>query len=127
MLKATFPYAVLAVLAWPTPATGQSIAGADPHPEVHYYDLADFGIAPTDVTFAKDIGPILQRSCQSCHRPNGGAPMSLVTYQDVRPWARSIKHRTAIRDRMGAMPPFYLEKDIGHYPDTIINRKGQAP
>tara|TARA_B100001123_G_scaffold414130_1_gene513220 strand:+ start:780 stop:2258 length:1479 start_codon:yes stop_codon:yes gene_type:complete len=113
MLKATFPYAVLAVLAWPTLATGQSIAGADPHPEVHYYDLADFGIAPTDVTFAKDIGPILQRSCQSCHRPNGGAPMSLVTYQEVRPWARSIKHRTAIRDRMGAMPPFYLEKDIG--------------
>ena len=39
--------------------------------------------------------------------------MSLVTFQEVRPWVRSIKHRTSIRDRMGAMPPFFVEKDIG--------------
>jgi hypothetical protein len=69
------------------------------------------------VTFAKDIAPILQRSCQSCHRPDGGAPMSFISYEEVRPWARVIKLRTAIRDRMGAMPPWYAEKDIGiqHY------------
>ena len=39
-------------------------------------------------TFSKDIAPILQRSCQACHRPGMMAPMSLLTYQDARPWAR---------------------------------------
>ena len=42
------------------------------------------------VTFAKDIAPILQRSCQACHRPNALAPMSLLTYEDARPYAASI-------------------------------------
>ena len=104
---------VVAWLMMPMAATSQSIAGSDPHPEVHLYDVADFGLEPGDVTFTKDIAPILQRSCQSCHRADGGGPMSLVTYEEVRPWARSIKLRTAIRDRQGAMPPFYVEKDIG--------------
>ncbi|SVA01511.1 uncharacterized protein METZ01_LOCUS54365, partial [marine metagenome] len=66
-----------------------------------------------DVTFTKDIAPILQRSCQKCHRPNSLAPMSLITYDEVRPWARSIKQRTGLRNRMGVMPPWYIEKDIG--------------
>src|SRR5512139_3482682 len=56
-----------------------------------------------DVTFAKDIAPILQRSCQNCHRPGQVAPMSLITYEEVRPWARAIRQRTAIRDKAGAM------------------------
>ena len=47
-----------------------------------------------DVTFARDVAPILQRSCQECHRPNAIAPMSLLTYEDVRPWARAIKERS---------------------------------
>ena len=47
-----------------------------------------------EVTFTKDIAPILQRSCQNCHRPDGVAPMSLITYEEVRPWARAIKTRT---------------------------------
>ena len=66
-----------------------------------------------EVTFAKDIAPILQRSCQNCHRPNGVAPMPLVTYEDVRPWARAIKTRTGIGPRAGVMPPWYVEKNIG--------------
>ncbi len=72
---------------------------------------------PDTVTFTKDIAPILQRSCQNCHRPESVAPMSLITYEDARPWARAIKHRTSIRDKAGAMPPWYIEKDIGiqHY------------
>ena len=62
------------------------------------------------VTFAKDIAPILQRSCQNCHRPNGGvAPMALTTYDEVRPWARAIKLRTSKRE----MPPWFIEKNIG--------------
>src|SRR5213596_729034 len=68
---------------------------------------------PDDVTFARDIAPILQRSCQNCHRPDGVAPMSLVTYEEVRPWARSIKLRTGLGPRAGVMPPWYIEKNIG--------------
>src|SRR6266550_2587661 len=69
--------------------------------------------AKGDVTFTKDIAPILQRSCQNCHRPDGVAPMPLVTYEDVRPWARAIKQRTGIGPRAGVMPPWYVEKNIG--------------
>ena len=63
------------------------------------------------VTFAKDVAPILQRTCQNCHRPGlgGGAPMSLVTYEDVRPWARAIKMKTMQRE----MPPWFIEKNVG--------------
>src|SRR5215471_21673093 len=68
---------------------------------------------PDNVTFAKDIAPILQRSCQNCHRPDGVAPMSLVTYDDVRPWARSIKVRTSIGPKAGVMPPWYVERNLG--------------
>jgi mono/diheme cytochrome c family protein len=70
-----------------------------------------------DVTFTRDIAPILQRSCQGCHRAGGVAPMPLETYQQVRRYAPRIKERTGIRDRAGAMPPWYVEKDIGiqHY------------
>jgi hypothetical protein len=84
---------------------------------LYLYDARDFGIDPATVTFSKDIAPILQRSCETCHRPDGGGPMSLVTYQEVRRYAARIKERTAIRDRMGAMPPWYVEKEIGiqHY------------
>ncbi|SVB92312.1 uncharacterized protein METZ01_LOCUS245166, partial [marine metagenome] len=57
--------------------------------------------------------PLLQRSCQNCHRPNSVAPMSLIAYEEVRPWARSIKQRTGLRNRMGVMPPWFIEKDIG--------------
>ena len=64
-------------------------------------------------TFTKDIAPILQRSCQGCHRPDSVAPMSLITYEDVRPWARSIKQRTGLRDRMGVMPPWFIDKSVG--------------
>lgn len=69
--------------------------------------------ASSEVTFTKHIAPILQRSCQNCHRPDGGAPMSLITYEEVRPWARSIKQRTGLRNKPETMPPWYIEKDIG--------------
>src|ERR1044072_5635920 len=69
--------------------------------------------AAGEVTFTKDIAPILQRSCQNCHRSDGVAPMSLVTYEDVRPYARAIKQRTGIGPRAGVMPPWYVEKNIG--------------
>ena len=62
-----------------------------------------------EVTFTKDIAPLLQRSCQSCHRPGGIAPMSLLTYEEARPWARSIKRKTVVRE----MPPWFIERNIG--------------
>ena len=69
--------------------------------------------ATAEVTFTKDIAPILQRSCQKCHRPDSLAPMSLIDYEEVRPWARAMKYRTGLRDTMGVMPPWFIEKDIG--------------
>ena len=66
-----------------------------------------------EVTFTRDIAPILQRSCQKCHRPDSVAPMSLLTYEDVRPYARTMKFRTALRDKPGVMPPWFIEKNIG--------------
>ncbi len=74
-----------------------------------------------EVTFTKNVVPILQRSCQSCHRPSSVAPMSLLTYEEARPWARSIKQRTGLRNRMGVMPPWFIEKDVGiqDYKDDI--------
>jgi hypothetical protein len=69
--------------------------------------------AAQDVTFHKDIEPILQRSCQNCHREGGVAPMPLVTYEQVAPFAGLIEYKTGIRDRAGAMPPWYAEKEIG--------------
>jgi hypothetical protein len=65
------------------------------------------------VTFTKDIAPILQRSCQNCHRPDSVAPMSLLTYEDTRPWAKSMKYRTSLRTKPNAMPPWFMEKNIG--------------
>ena len=72
---------------------------------------------PDTVAYTKDIAPILQRSCENCHRVDGVAPMSLSTYEEVRPWARAIKQRTGIGPHAGVMPPWYIEKNIGiqHY------------
>ncbi|MDO8679548.1 MAG: hypothetical protein Q7R30_13415 [Acidobacteriota bacterium] len=66
-----------------------------------------------EVTYTRHIAPILQRSCESCHRAEGVAPMSLQTYEDVRPWARAIKQRTSMGPRAGVMPPWYVERNIG--------------
>ncbi len=110
-----FPSAILAVLMIPVALTAQYPVrdGSVSNIEPYLFAAADFGINPEDVTFARDIAPILQRSCQNCHRVAGGAPMALTTYQDARRYATRIRDRTAIRDRMGAMPPYYVEPGIG--------------
>src|SRR6202023_2014590 len=61
------------------------------------------------VTFTKDIAPIFQRACQSCHHAGTSAPMSLLTYNEARPWAKSIKEKVVTRD----MPPWHLDKTVG--------------
>src|SRR5437667_12708404 len=64
---------------------------------------------PATPTFAKDVAPIFQQKCEACHRPDSIAPMSLVTYEDARPWARSIRARVAARQ----MPPWHIDKTVG--------------
>jgi cytochrome c553 len=75
--------------------------------------VAQSAPAAGGVTYTKDIAPVLQRSCENCHRADGVAPMSLTTYEEVRPWARAIKQRTGIGPHAGVMPPWYAEKNIG--------------
>src|SRR5205807_7564098 len=70
---------------------------------------ADVAGTQGQVTFAKDVAPILQQRCQECHQPNSIAPMSLITYQEVRPWARAIKDRVAARQ----MPPWHIDRSVG--------------
>ena len=64
---------------------------------------------PDNPTFHKDIEPILQRACQVCHRPNNMAPMSLMNYQETRPWARSIRAKVESRE----MPPWHIDPKVG--------------
>src|SRR6059036_3368873 len=66
-------------------------------------------LANQRVTFARDIAPILQERCQECHRKGSMAPMSLVTYEETRPWAKSIRERVIARQ----MPPWHLDKTVG--------------
>ena len=61
------------------------------------------------VTFGKDIAPIFQKSCQNCHHAGTSAPMSLMTYNETRPWVRAIKDRVLRRE----MPPWHLDKTVG--------------
>ena len=61
------------------------------------------------VTFTKDIAPIFQEKCQECHRKGTAAPMSLMTYEETRPWAKSIRQRVITRN----MPPWHLDKTVG--------------
>ena len=60
-------------------------------------------------TFAKDVAPILQLKCQECHQPNSIAPTSLLTYPEVRPWARAIKDRVVSLE----MPPWHIDRAVG--------------
>jgi hypothetical protein len=83
-------FAIGAVLALPLTASAQAAAKSAP-------------------TFTKDVAPIFREKCEACHRPDSIAPMSLVNYEDARPWARSIKTRIATRQ----MPPWHIDKSVG--------------
>ncbi len=63
----------------------------------------------SQVTFTRDVAPIFQKACENCHRKDSIGPMSLVTYEEARPWARSIKARVAARQ----MPPWHIDKSVG--------------
>ena len=61
-------------------------------------------------TFNKDVLPILQKNCQSCHRPGQIAPMSFLTYKDARPWAKAMK--AAVLSKK--MPPWFADPQLSH-------------
>jgi hypothetical protein len=64
-----------------------------------------------EVTFSKNVAPIFYKNCTSCHRPAELAPMSLLTYKDARPWARSIKEKVVSRE----MPPWPADPHYGQF------------
>jgi hypothetical protein len=64
-----------------------------------------------EVTFHKDIEPILQARCQGCHRPGEAAPMSLLSYREARPWAKAIREAVVIRK----MPPWFADPAHGNF------------
>ena len=68
-------------------------------------------IAADEVTFSRDVAPILYRRCVSCHHTNDIAPMPLVTYEDARPWAKAI--REAVLSRQ--MPPWHADPHYGQF------------
>jgi hypothetical protein len=72
------------------------------------FSISLFAAAP-DPTFTRDVAPIFQEKCQDCHRKGSMAPMSLVTYDETRPWAKAIKQRVVAR----TMPPWHLDKTVG--------------
>jgi hypothetical protein len=67
--------------------------------------------APATPTFSKDVAPILYKNCVSCHQPGNIAPMSLLTYDQARPFARSIKAKVVA----GTMPPWHAEAPVGTF------------
>src|ERR1700693_4833788 len=62
-------------------------------------------------TFTKDVAPILQKHCQTCHRPGEAAPFSMLTYEATLPWARMMK--TAVTQKI--MPPWFADPKYGHF------------
>src|SRR6202049_2235480 len=98
-----FGVVVAALLAMPAAQASQEAAGS--------------GQPAPQPSFTRDVAPILQRRCQTCHRPDTFAPMSLLTYEDARPWARSIKQKVAARE----MPPWYIDKTVGirHFSNDV--------
>jgi hypothetical protein len=66
-------------------------------------------------SFAEDVAPIFFQRCVECHRPNAVAPMSLLTYKEARPWAKSIRKAVATRE----MPPWDADPEIGHFKNDI--------
>src|SRR5262245_2729719 len=69
------------------------------------------GTSNAVVTFNKDVAPILYAKCATCHRSGEMAPMSLLTYKDVRPWAKSIREKVLSRE----MPPWYADPNHGEF------------
>src|ERR1700732_1132427 len=77
--------------------------------------------SPPQVTFNKDVLPVLQKNCQNCHRPGEAAPFSLLSYKDARPWAAAIK--TAVLTKK--MPPWFADPHYGKFSNDRSLSQGE--
>jgi hypothetical protein len=77
-----------------------------------------FAAAPT---FSKDVAPILFKSCAECHRPGGMAPMSLMTYEDARPWARAVRQKVVARE----MPPWGADPTVSTFANDVSLKQSE--
>ena len=75
------------------------------------FTLTTWRSTAAQITYTKDIAPIMFKNCTECHRANEIAPMSLMSYQEVRPWAKSIRERVSD----GSMPPWSADPKVGHW------------
>src|SRR6201997_3548056 len=76
--------------------------------------------ATGSVTFSKDVAPILEKNCQSCHRPGEAAPFSLLSYEQARPWAKAMKEAVRLRK----MPPWFADPHYGAFSnDRSLSQK----
>ncbi len=77
-------------------------------------------VSSAEITFSKDVAPIIQKNCQACHRPGEVAPMSFMSYKEVRPWARSIREKILSRE----MPPWFADPQHGEFSnDCRLSKK----
>src|ERR1700729_3556118 len=84
---------------------------------------AQSGAPPTPPTFTKDVAPILQKNCQTCHRPGEGGPFPLITYDQIKPMAPSIKRVVSQK----VMPPWFADPKYGHFVnDRSLSQKDIA-
>src|ERR1700730_9693011 len=101
MTHETLKTLTLATAAWCVFGTAASI-------HMRAQSPAGASVGPT---FSRDVAPILYKNCTTCHRPGEIAPMSLLTYKDARPWAKSI----AVRVNAGTMPPWHADPATGEF------------
>src|SRR6266550_2293516 len=79
---------------------------------VSFYFATSSGVASDKtVTFSREVAPIINKNCASCHRPGEVAPMSLLSFKEARPWAKSIREKVAQRQ----MPPWFADPHVGDF------------
>ncbi|MCH8333880.1 cytochrome c [Candidatus Sumerlaeota bacterium] len=105
-----FPSPMFISMLFGSWAAGSIEAGEVPAPGLQF-SLARSVQNSQRITFSKHVAPIFQRSCQNCHRPGEVAPMSLLSYGEARPWAKSIRRMVRSRE----MPPWDADPNIGRY------------
>ena len=86
-----------------------------------FFSASLFGQAPQGPapTYTKDIAPILQTHCQTCHRPGEAGPFSMLTYEDTKPWATMMKR--VVQQKV--MPPWFADPNYGHF----VNDRSLSP
>jgi hypothetical protein len=83
---------------------------------------ASYGQTTKPPTFTKDVAPILQAHCQTCHRPGEAGPFSMLTYEETRPWAAAMKEAV----KTGKMPPWFADPHYGKFSNANILKQADV-